>query len=249
MTEVSKEEAIEKGLKLYFTGNPCKNGHVSYRRVNNNNCIDCEKVWNSNPPKNRDPTKYKKGGNKTPEYAAWIAIKRRCLNRNNQDFDNYGGRGITVHETWVESFEEFLEHVGKRPEGCSSIDRIDNNGDYAPGNVRWSNPKEQAKNRRDPVNTSYIEYKGVMVRALDISKRFNVPRGLVQKYSKKGFTFEQFLDNYKPRVKRTVKYKGVEKTIGQWAAKYGVDRNTVKNRLSTGFNLEMALTMPKRRYN
>lgn len=84
----------------------------------------------------------------TVEYKTWKSIKKRCLDRNTPSFKDYGGRGITICDQWERSFEEFISHVGNCPDGCNSIDRIDNNRGYEPGNCRWSTPKEQSRNTR-----------------------------------------------------------------------------------------------------
>lgn len=90
----------------------------------------------------------KHGLHNTPEYKTWQQMKERCFNQSGKDYNRYGGRGITVCQDWANSFERFFEHVGWRPENCKSLDRIDNNGHYEPGNVRWATPAEQARNTR-----------------------------------------------------------------------------------------------------
>ena len=84
----------------------------------------------------------------TPEHNAWMSMKSRCFNPNNKYYSDYGGRGITVCDRWLNSVENFLADMGSRPTAKHSIDRIDNDGDYCPDNCKWSTQTEQVNNRR-----------------------------------------------------------------------------------------------------
>lgn len=88
----------------------------------------------------------KHGMRSSPEYSSWQAMKRRCLVPDDKDYPRYGGKGITVCQAWIVSFETFYNHVGRRPLG-TTLDRIDNAKGYEPGNVRWATRKDQQRNR------------------------------------------------------------------------------------------------------
>lgn len=86
--------------------------------------------------------------NKTPEHRAWVGMKQRCTNPKKRDFKHYGGRGITVCSEWLASFMAFYAHIGPRPSDKHSLDRIDVNRGYEPGNVRWVTHQQQVENTR-----------------------------------------------------------------------------------------------------
>lgn len=91
------------------------------------------------------------GMSKTSEYMAWAHMKNRCYNLKDKKFKDYGGRGITVCNRWLK-FENFFADMGKRPSSGHSIDRIENSGNYEPGNCRWATAAEQSRNTRRNTN-------------------------------------------------------------------------------------------------
>jgi len=83
----------------------------------------------------------------SPLYNIWKAIRDRCNNPRNKGYKNYGGRGISVCDRW-DDFTVFLSDVGERPSPASTLDRINNNGNYEPANVRWASRRQQSRNTR-----------------------------------------------------------------------------------------------------
>lgn len=105
-------------------------------------------------------TKFKKHGmSHTAEYKAWIQMKQRCNNPNSSSYPYYGGKGITVCERWVQSFESFLSDLGRKPSKTHSLDRIDPSGNYEPSNCRWATPFEQVHNRSTSLSLNSYQVK------------------------------------------------------------------------------------------
>lgn len=90
----------------------------------------------------------------TPEYTSWSKMVSRCTNPKDKDYKNYGERGITVCDEWLESFEAFLMSMGPAPKGYT-IDRKDVNKNYTIDNCKWSSVEEQNKNKRNNINITY----------------------------------------------------------------------------------------------
>ena len=104
----------------------------------------------------------KHGMNNSPEFQSWRSMKKRCAGTKEKDRRIYVARGITICPQWVNSFEQFYSDMGPRPKG-TSLDRIDNDKGYFPGNCRWATPTQQARNSRVP---KLSERKAVAVRAM-----------------------------------------------------------------------------------
>ncbi|GGF26373.1 hypothetical protein [Hymenobacter cavernae] len=103
---------------------------------------------------------YKHGeANYSKENKTWFGIKARCYNPNAEKYPQYGERGITVCERWLDSYEDFLLDMGRAPTKDHSIERIDVNGNYEPSNCRWATAKEQANNKTTNV---FLELNGVI---------------------------------------------------------------------------------------
>ena len=86
-------------------------------------------------------------GWESPEYSSWASMKQRCLNPNQRGYKDYGGRGISICDRWMHSFQNFVADMGPRPDGFQ-LDRIDTDGNYEPGNCQWSDRKTQMNNTR-----------------------------------------------------------------------------------------------------
>lgn len=87
-------------------------------------------------------------------FFVWNSMLQRCFNPHNKSFSRYGGRGIIVCDEWKNDFQSFYDYVSKLPHFCEagySLDRINNDGNYEPDNVRWATSIEQANNRKGKV--------------------------------------------------------------------------------------------------
>jgi hypothetical protein len=131
----------------------------------------------------------KHGMGNTPEYDAWARALARCTNPNNPKYHRYGGRGIKVCERWKD-FRNFIADMGLRPNAEHSIDRIDNNGNYEPGNCRWTTRSVQQRNRH---NNVFYTLNGLTLTEKDWSLRLGIPVNTLTARRKRGLPVEDIL--------------------------------------------------------
>lgn len=127
----------------------CNNGHpnnYTTTRKGNTYCLDCSRSKSLRAWEREDRVLY----------MTWSSMRRRCNNRNAQNYYLYGDRGIKVCERW-DSYENFKEDMGERPSKEHSLDRIDHEGNYGPDNCRWATRLEQSRNKR---NNHFLEFEG-----------------------------------------------------------------------------------------
>lgn len=107
----------------------------------------------------------------SPEYKSWSHIKSRCYKKDDPCYHNYGGRGIVMEPEWVDNFQKFLDHIGRKPSAKYSVERINNSLGYIRGNVVWAKSKEQNRNRRISL---FTEYKGKIVNLAVVAEETGV---------------------------------------------------------------------------
>jgi hypothetical protein len=172
-------------------------------------------------------------GGHEPLYKLWSAMKDRCLNPDSKHYHRYGGRGITMCAEWVEDYAAFASAVSERPEGAT-LDRIDNNGNYEPNNVRWATKQEQANNR---VTNVFITHEGLTMSLADWARHKGWKYGLLTSRWKKGLRGDELLAPPEYERGKLVEYKGELRTLPEWAKVLGVNYQTLRWRLNNGRDL------------
>jgi len=123
------------------------------------------------------------GMTNAPEYRTWIKIKTRCYDVKHEKYHSYGGRGISIHDEWVKDFMSFYDYIGPKPTPLHSIDRIDSDGNYEPGNVRWADNHTQNNNTSRNITALY---KGKTYTLAQLAKEIDRPYSFVVYHIRQG---------------------------------------------------------------
>lgn len=180
----------------------------------------------------------------TPLYNIWTLMRQRCNNPSNARYASYGGRGIKVCPQWNESFAQFAADMGAKPEG-KSLDRINNDGDYTPENCRWATSDEQRRNMRQ---TRMVTHAGRTQCLADWARELGVAIETLRGRLALGYTGEALLyagkyaSGFAPR--RLITHEGVTHSIPEWCELTGISDTTLRTRLSRGWEVGRALTVP-----
>jgi hypothetical protein len=130
-----------------------------------------------------------RGRKRSATHYAWTNMISRCINKNRPDYHRYGGRGITVCDAWRNSFSAFLADMGPRPDG-TSLDRIDNNCGYEPGNCRWATKHEQMQNTSA---TRRISFRGETMGINAWASRLGINKQSLSDRLRRGWPLEKAL--------------------------------------------------------
>lgn len=171
-------------------------------------------------------------GVRIPEYNAWHSMKKRCFSSGCKAYKNYGGRGITICERWMD-FKNFLNDMGRKPSHKHTIERINNNGNYEPSNCKWATAAEQNRNKRNCIS---FEFMGRRQLIADWSKELGYDRTLIIDRLGRGWSVEKALST--PPKKRTARNSNTEdiirlhnegKTISEISKQLNCNYHTVRS--------------------
>lgn len=170
----------------------------------------------------------------TPEYRAWVMMRYRCNASSGQYYERYRLRGIKVCERW-DDYENFLRDMGRRPAKGYSVDRVDNDGNYEPGNCRWATCKEQNRNTS---SNHLIECDGEVKTVTEWAEIYGLNIKTIPKRIKAGWTPELAI---KTPGRELIEFNGQARSFSQWAKIYGIDRGTLRSRIKKGWSVRDAL--------
>lgn len=191
------------GVEKSIIGGNLNNGLV--------NSCGCEKD-------KKTSERFKKHGfSKHPMFNRYLGMISRCYDKEASEYHNYGARGIKVCDRWRLSVSDFINDIGAQPTESHTMDRIDNDGDYCPSNIRWATKKEQSINRRV---TRMFTFNGIQMCAADWARSLGMTKVAVLNRIRSGWPLELALTT--PAIKR-----GFHKRGEIWQKSGGIRKDRV----------------------
>jgi hypothetical protein len=238
--------------KRLYPGGRCKHGHEltpenTIIRTDRGNCIECK------PCQRRGRRDF---NTRKPLYDVWTMMLRRCDDPTFKDWSLYGGKTppVTVCARWRASYDDFAADMGPRPRG-TTLDRIDSNGHYEPGNCHWATPKQQARNMS---RNRLITFDGRTATIAEWAEILNVKYMTLFQRLHRGWPLERALratvhaagkDSARHRTTNHLEtYQGETRTVAEWAERHGMNTRQLGQRLRQGWTIDRALTTPIRHY-
>lgn len=197
---------------------------------------------------NRLTTREKHGMVNTKEYNSWRGMLDRCRNSSHSQYKDYGARGITVCQRWVDSFLAFFQDMGPRPAN-TSIERRRNSEGYTPENCYWATRQQQARNKR---NNRWLTLNGETRTLGEWAKELGIAPGTLScRLDREKWSIERALTTTKSPPRRNthwLEYGGRRQSLTAWAKELGTSRATIVSRLKAGMTVAEAVTRPLRKY-
>lgn len=158
---------------------------------------------------------------------------QRCINPNHPQYHHYGGRGISVCDSWLDA-EGFLSDMGRRPSPKHSLDRIDNDGDYTPENCRWATQSQQMNNTRANHTLTHNDQTKTIT---EWAKDIGIEPNTLEYRIIRGWSVDRALTAApQKKTKRLITYKGETKTPAEWAKVLGISKKTIFTRIYRGWS-------------
>jgi hypothetical protein len=178
---------------------------------------------------------------KTPEYKIWRVMLQRCFDKRCDEYDNYGGRGITVCDSWKNSFESFYQDMKPRPTPEHTLDRRENGGNYELSNCHWATLEEQHNNKR--TNIRHI-LDDISLTRSQIARKYGICKQTLKRRLERGLSIEEAVSE---EVRRTnfliITHNGQTKTLKEWSRHLGIPYYKLYQRIfRNGWSFERSIT-------
>lgn len=233
---VDHKQVVGKRYRYYWLCKcDCGKEHVARGdQLKSGNTQSCGCLHSETARKQAISLHYLHGLSHTLTYRKWQNVNKRCFDTRCKCYARYGGRGISVFPAWRNDFLAFYDYVSSLDhfgEAGYTLDRINNDGDYEPGNLRWANATTQARNRRSNI---VVEYKGEKMTLLEASEKSGLSYGCLSGRYDRGDRGDWLFRPKQTFRKRPVTYKGQVMSITQLAKLTGIAAGTIQQRYSQG---------------